>query len=63
MRSQARPALESTQEALREGLGHAQTALTETDRRVRTFVAEQPLLAIGAALLAGYTLARLLPRR
>lgn len=63
MRSQARPAFDATQDALREGLGQAQTALQETDRRVRSFVAEQPLLAIGAALLAGYTLARLLPRR
>ncbi len=63
MRNQARPTLESTQETLREGLGHAQTAFTESDRHVRTFVAEKPLLAIGAALLAGYTFARLLARR
>lgn len=54
---------ESVEEALREGLGELQSTLQEADQRIRSFVTEKPLWALGGALVAGYAIGRLLARR
>jgi len=54
--------IEEFEEILRERLDEARSLVEEGDRRLREFVNEQPLLAIGGALLAGYLIGRLLRR-
>ena len=44
-------------------LAEARQRLSELDVQVRTFVVERPLLALGAAVLVGYLIARVALRR
>jgi len=48
---------------VKEQLEHARTQLERIDAQARRLVQEQPLLAVGAALVFGYALGRLLARR
>jgi ElaB/YqjD/DUF883 family membrane-anchored ribosome-binding protein len=60
-RNEARSLLE--QPAVQEQIDRVRNQLDDLDTRVRRAVREQPLLAVGSALVVGYVLARLLARR
>lgn len=53
----------SARGAVREPLEEARAWLQVADGALRDFVDEQPLLAVGGALVAGYLVGRLLARR
>ncbi len=48
---------------VKEQVERMRTQLEELDTRVRRVVQEKPLVAVGAALVFGYALGRLLARR
>lgn len=48
---------------VKEQVERVRTQLEELDTRVRRVVQERPLVAVGAALVFGYALGRLLARR
>jgi hypothetical protein len=49
-------------EAASARIGEIRSELGDADRRARAFVQEYPLLALAAAALSGYLLARLISR-
>ena len=51
------------QPVVQEQIERVRDQLDDLDARVRRAVREQPLLAVGSALVVGYALARLLARR
>jgi ElaB/YqjD/DUF883 family membrane-anchored ribosome-binding protein len=61
------PPLDETREALeeraRELYDEARDWMQSADKSVRGFVEEQPLAALGGALVAGYLIGRALSRR
>jgi ElaB/YqjD/DUF883 family membrane-anchored ribosome-binding protein len=48
---------------VKEQVGRARGHLEELDTQVRRVVQDRPLVAVGVALIFGYTLGRLLARR
>ncbi len=57
------PDVERITEAAKDGAAELGELARGADAQIRTFVAEQPLLALGGAVLAGYLVGRLLERR
>jgi hypothetical protein len=53
---------EEFSEAASARIGEIGSQLGDADRRVRAFVQEYPLVALAAAALSGYLLARLIRR-
>lgn len=62
VREATREQLNAAGETLEEGLDRAQDAVGQADLWLRERVVEQPLLALGAAAVAGYALGRLLSK-
>ena len=54
--------VEELSEAASARIGEIRSELGDVDRRVRAFVQEYPLVALAAAALSGYLLARLISR-
>jgi ElaB/YqjD/DUF883 family membrane-anchored ribosome-binding protein len=51
------------EERAREAFDEARDWLDDADKTVRSFVEEQPLVALGGAVVAGYLIGRMLSRR
>jgi len=62
VREAAREQMHAAGETLEEGFDRAQDAVGQADVWLRERVVEQPLLALGAAAVAGYVLGRLISK-
>jgi hypothetical protein len=58
----SRKGVEEFSEAASARIGEISSELGDADRRVRALVQEYPLVALAAAALSGYLLARLIRR-
>ena len=56
-------ALERGYENVSEAADAARARFDDLESRARTFIQEYPLAAVAGAVVAGYVVARLLPRR